>query len=84
MHIIRVDDRIVHWIGGVDVDAAVTIRMLQSGSNAYIAISIAVHEENFNLADRAIEYRSCGRVANCRVSINNSVVVSRIRFVLTD
>lgn len=60
------------------------IRMLESSSDAYIAVAIAVHEEKFNLPDRAIEYGSCGRVANCRVPLDNSVVVSRIRFVLID
>lgn len=58
------------------------VRMLESRSDANIAVAIAVHEKELNLANRTVEYIRCGRVANRRVSINNSAVVRRIRFVL--
>lgn len=53
--IVRVDDGVIHWIGGVDVDPAVAVWVLKSSGDTDIAVAIAVHEQELDLTDRAVE-----------------------------
>lgn len=84
VEIIWVNDRVVHWVGGVDVDSTVAVRMLESRSDANIAVAIAVHVQELDLPNRAVENGRGGRIADCRVPVNNSIVVSCIWFVQTN
>lgn len=82
--IVRVDDRVVHGIRGVDVDATVAVWMLQCGRDADVAVAIAVHEENLDLAGRTVEDGLCGRVVDRLVAGHDSVVVGRVRGILVN
>lgn len=58
--------------------------MLESRSYANIAVAIAVHVQELDLPNRAVENGRCGRIADCRVPVNHSIVVSCIWFVRTN
>ena len=73
MQIVRINNRIVHRIRGVDVDTAMAVRVLQSRSDADAAVTIAIHEQEFDLPRRAIEYLRCRDVTNRPVSFGNAL-----------
>lgn len=84
VEIIWVNDRVVHWVGRVDIDSTMTVRMLESRSDANITVAIAIHVQELDLPNRAVENGRGGRIADCRVPVNNSIVVSCIWFVRTN
>lgn len=80
--IVRVNDRIVQRVRGVDVDSAVAVRMLERGGDTDVTVGIAVHQQNLDLANRAGEYRGSCRVVDRLVTGNDALVVGRVRRVL--
>lgn len=82
-HIVRVDDREIHWVRGVDVDTAVAEWVLEGSCDANITVSIAVHEEELDLTCRSVEDLRC-RVTNCFVAGDHAIVVSCVRCILID
>lgn len=62
VQVIGVDDWIVQWVGRVDVDLAVTVRMLEGRANIDSAIEIVPNQE-FNLTNGA-----------CKDSVDSCVV----------
>ena len=82
--IVRVDDRVLHRIGRVDIDAPVAIRVLEGSSHTNVAVAIAVHEQQLDLPGRAVEDLFRGRVVDRLVSGHHAVVVGRVRGVVVD
>lgn len=77
--VVRVNDRVVQRVRRVDIDTAVAVRMLKGGSDADVAIGIAVHIQNLNLADSAVENSVCSGVADRLVAGNHTGIISRVR-----
>lgn len=77
--IVRVNDRIVHRVRGVDVDPAVAVRVLERSGDTDVTVSITVHEQDLDLTDRAGEDLGGRRVVNRLVTRNDALVVSRVR-----
>ena len=83
VQVVRVNDREVHRVRGVDVDTAVAEWVLEGSCDADIAVCIAVHEQKLDLTCRGFEdLRRC--VTDCRVAGDDAIVVSRVWRILID
>jgi hypothetical protein len=79
--IIRINNRIVHRIGGIDIDSTMAVGVLEGSGDADIAICIAVHEQEFDLADGAVEDCFGGSVIDCFVASYHAGIVGRVWFI---
>lgn len=84
IQIVRINNRVFHWICGLDVDTAVAVWVLQSGSDTDVAVAITIHEQEFDLTCRAIEYLRCRRLTNLLVSSGDGSIVRLFRFILVN
>lgn len=83
VQVVRVDDREVHRVRGVDVDTAVAEWVLEGSCDADIAVCIAVHEQKLDLTCRGFEDLRCC-VGDCLVAGDDAIVVSRVWRILID
>lgn len=80
--IVRVDDGVIQRVRGVDIDAAVAERVLKSRGDADVAIGVAVHIQNLNLTNSAVENSVCSDVGNGLVTSNDTRIIGRVGRIL--
>jgi hypothetical protein len=76
--VVRVNDRVVERVRGVDIDTAVAVRVLKRSSDANVAIGIAVHIQDLNLADGAVQNSVCSNVANRLIASYHTSIIGRV------